>query len=181
MELLLEQKRTLEVEEKQSQLSQHHEQVVSDLESKLSQLSAAVGDYEHVRWQDQANSKKLQERIAQLQLENSTLTQLVQSRGDVLQGEGEGDEGEADVQRLVERILKLKTKLKAAYEKTQSSVDVEGEKSVGCGLCWSMSHQSVFLFTTDVCPRIGTIYWVNQSKYFWIKLLYFIKLALLIL
>ncbi|KAI0212893.1 GRIP and coiled-coil domain-containing protein 1 [Lamellibrachia satsuma] len=125
VELLQEQKRTLDAEEKQAQLSQHHEQVVSDLESKLSQLSAAVGDYEHVRWTDQANTKKLQERIAQLQVENSTLTQLTQSRGDATQGDDSGDEGITEVQRLIEKILKLKTKLKTAYEKTHTSVDVE--------------------------------------------------------
>ena len=143
MELLQEQKRTLDAEEKQSQLSHHHEQVVSELESKLSQLSAAVGDYDHVRWQDQANSKKLQERLAQLQLENSTLTQLVQSRGDGVQGEG--GEGEVDVQRLIERILKLKTRLRAAYEKTHSCVDVEGEESVG-GDCAARCHATVCFY-----------------------------------
>ena len=70
--------------------------------------------------QDQANSKKLQERIAQLQQENSALVQL--SRSD----EG-GEEAGGDVQGLVEKILRLKTKLKSAHEKGQTSVDVEGE------------------------------------------------------
>ena len=95
-----------------------------------------MGDYEHVRWTDQANTKKLQERIAQLQVENSTLTQLTQSRGDATQGDDSSDEGITEVQRLIEKILKLKTKLKTAYEKTHNPVDVEGEKSVCvCEFC----------------------------------------------
>ena len=66
----------------------------------------------------------LQERIAQLQQENSALVQL--SRGE----EG-GEDGGVDVQGLVEKIVKLKTRLKGVYEKGHTSVDVEGEMACG--------------------------------------------------
>ena len=61
----------------------------------------------------------LQERIAQLQQENSALVQL--SRGDEC-----GEDGGVDIQGLVEKIVKLKTRLKSVYEKGHTSVDVEG-------------------------------------------------------
>ena len=59
-----EQKRALIAEEKNKQLAVIHEERVTNLESKLSELSQTIGSYDRLRQLDQENIFKLKEKIA---------------------------------------------------------------------------------------------------------------------
>ena len=52
-----------------------NEERVTALESKLSQLSQAVGDAEKLRYNDQIALSKLRERLSQLEAENAVLAE----------------------------------------------------------------------------------------------------------
>ncbi|KAJ8308882.1 hypothetical protein KUTeg_013756 [Tegillarca granosa] len=132
--VLQEQKRANDLEDKLKQISSQSETRISSLETKLSELSEVVGNYERQRYQDEQTIQKLKERVTQLDLENTALAQA--SRTSDL----DDDQNllDLDSQGLADRIVKLKRLLKLANQKTGSPIlfeDSEGDIDRECKLC----------------------------------------------
>lgn len=119
-----EQKRAEDSEDHVQKIIQQNEERVCSLESKISELSEMVGNYERLRYQDQCAMQKMRERITQLDMENMALARAAHtSSGADLDGMSE----ESDVQTIIDRITKLKGLLKLANEKSEKPVDIEGK------------------------------------------------------
>ena len=71
--------KTFMAEERSANQREHQETRVANLESRLQELSEAVGTYDRLRQQDQSAMSKLRERIAQLDLENQSLQKVSKS------------------------------------------------------------------------------------------------------
>ena len=127
-----EQTRAAEAEEQLSVLSSQSEERVASLEAKLSELSEVTGNYERLRYQDQMNIQKLRERISQLDLENTALAKAAGGGAKAGSPAHTGKEAESaedeqlDVQDMIEKIIRLKAKLKVANEKSEKPVNIEG-------------------------------------------------------
>merc|ERR1712226_509996 len=124
--------------EKQSSISRaSHEKRVVNLESRLQELSETVGTYDRLRHQDQVSIHKLKERVHQLEGEKSTLLlssascapsprsspaeENVRLNDEIVQ---EGDEdSNLDVQTLLDRILRLKTLLRNANQRSENPIE----------------------------------------------------------
>lgn len=103
------------------QQSIHSEERVAMLETKLSEISKVVGEYERLKCQDQITIQKLKERVSQLDLENTALSQS-QSSGTYGQ-----DDDTADPQVFAEKILNLKDLLKSANKHSENPVKLKGK------------------------------------------------------
>ncbi|KAL4236237.1 GRIP domain [Mactra antiquata] len=90
---------------------------IAELENKLSELSESVGNYERLRYQDQQAISRLKERVSQLDMENTALTEASNSIS-------KQDEI-TDVPTLVEKILNLKSQLKVANTHTDQPVNID--------------------------------------------------------
>lgn len=104
------------------EVSQQSEERISSLESKLSELSEVVGDYERLRYQDQCSIHRLKERVTQLDLENTALAQATHGTDP----DRDHDEGNLDAPALVNKITRLKALLKAANQRSEKPIDIEG-------------------------------------------------------
>lgn len=121
-----EQNRANYAEERVGTLSGQSEERVASLEAKLSELSEATGKYERQHTQDQMNIQRLRERITQLDMENTALAKAAHGgRGRSPGGEMEEEEG-MGVQEIMDRMVRLKKMLKAANEKLDKPIDIEG-------------------------------------------------------
>jgi hypothetical protein len=98
-----------------------HEDRVSSLEDKLSELSEVTGRYERQHHQDQMSIQKMKDRIAQLDLENTALVKSAPSKP------ADDEEDDAiDVQEIVDKIVVLKKSLMKANERLEKPMDIEG-------------------------------------------------------
>ncbi|XP_045159966.2 GRIP and coiled-coil domain-containing protein 1-like [Mercenaria mercenaria] len=109
--------RAKDVEFKAQAYSVQCETRIAELESKLSELSETVGNYERLRFQDQQTVQKLKERISQLDQENTVLAEASTAKS-------VKDEDITDIPTLVEKITALKTKLKVANSQTDQPVNI---------------------------------------------------------
>ncbi|ELT94109.1 hypothetical protein CAPTEDRAFT_214083 [Capitella teleta] len=114
-----EQDRSRSSQQRLENLATQHEERVSSLENKLSELSEATGQYERQHHHDQLNIQKLKERINQLDAENMALTKT----GHMKSAEQE-DDG-VDVQQIVDKIVVLKKSLMKANERLEKPMDIE--------------------------------------------------------
>ncbi len=131
-----EQQRANSAEDRLRSMSSVSEERISSLESKLSELSEVIGDYERLRFQDQQSIQKLRERVLQLDMENTALARAAQSGS---MGDGSKDfdhDTSMDMQTIVDEIVKLKGLLKLANEKAEKPVNIEG------------------LWATEICNRL---------------------------
>ncbi|CAG2186495.1 GCC1 [Mytilus edulis] len=115
-----EQRNLDESEKMLQQQSTHSEERVAMLETKLSEISKVVGEYERLKCQDQITIQKLKERVSQLDLENTALSQS-QSSGTYGQ-----DDDTSDPQVFAEKILNLKDMLKSANKHSENPVKLKG-------------------------------------------------------
>ncbi|KAJ9596879.1 hypothetical protein L9F63_012135, partial [Diploptera punctata] len=104
--LRYEQKRAADAEERARRLAAIHEERVANLEARLAELSETVGTYDRLRQQDQMAIHKLKEHIAQLDLEQTTLSRI------------------KNVQTLVDKILLLKSQLIEASQRVEKPVNI---------------------------------------------------------
>ena len=118
--------RVQDAEEKAKLYNQQSETRISELETKLSELSESVGNYERLRFQDQQTIQRLKERANQLDMENMALARAASSNND-----GLDDLESLDVSTIVDRIIKLKGQLKIINEKSEKPVNIEGN----CSFC----------------------------------------------
>ncbi|XP_060588727.1 GRIP and coiled-coil domain-containing protein 1-like isoform X2 [Ruditapes philippinarum] len=109
--------RAKDVESKAQAYSVQCETRIAELESKLSELSESVGNYERLRFQDQQNIQKLKDRISQLDQENTVLAEASSAKS-------HQDDDIMDIPTLVEKINNLKSKLKLANSQTDQPVNI---------------------------------------------------------
>lgn len=112
--------RVQDAEEKAKLYNQQSETRISELETKLSELSETVGNYERLRFQDQQTIQKYKERANQLDMENMALARAASSNNDGLE-----DLESLDVNTIVDRIIKLKGQLKLVNERSERPVNIE--------------------------------------------------------
>ncbi|NXY88711.1 GCC1 protein, partial [Alcedo cyanopectus] len=115
VQLLQEMKKTAQAEEQLRQQAQLEERRVAALESRVSEVSELLGCQEQAKQRDQAALQRLRDRVVQLELENQA---LAASRRP-------GDEAEADVDVLRDRMEKLKELLREAARRSRPPVDVQ--------------------------------------------------------
>lgn len=107
----------LEESEKMIQQSSHlSEERVASLETKLSEISKIVGEYEKQKCQDQQSIQKLKERVTQLDLENTALSQSAQQESEI---------DSHDPTALAEKILHYKDLLKSANKQSEHPVKLK--------------------------------------------------------
>lgn len=117
-----ESKRANEAEEKLNSLSAVSEERVASLESRLSELSQLIGNYDRLRQQDLSSIQKLKDRVTQLDLENSALARTVSGdRGNPWEID---DDSNLDVQTLMDRMLKLKAYLRLANQRSEQPINI---------------------------------------------------------
>ncbi|CAH1791289.1 unnamed protein product [Owenia fusiformis] len=119
-----EQMRANKAEESMRLVAEQGEERVCGLESKLSELSEVVGNYERLRYQDQLAISKLRDRVTQLDLENTALARAAHTSPDDPDLLNDDDKN-LDIQALVEKMVKLKGMLKLANERSEKPVNVE--------------------------------------------------------
>ncbi|KAJ4441484.1 hypothetical protein ANN_11339 [Periplaneta americana] len=120
-----EQKRATDAEERARRLAAVHEERVANLEARLAELSETVGNYDRLRQQDQMAIQKLKEHIAQLDIEQSTLSRVTTSASVVDSEEELKENSEVDLQTLVDKILHLKAQLLSASEHAEKPLDIQ--------------------------------------------------------
>lgn len=114
-----EQKKLDESERKFQQSSHQSEERVASLETKLSDISKVVGEYEKLKCQDQLSIQKLKERVMQLDLENTALSQSAQQQSELHQDS-------QDPTVLADKILHFKDLLKSANKQSSHPVKLKG-------------------------------------------------------
>ena len=117
--------RAQDAEEKAKIYNEQSETRISELETKLSELSESVGNYERLRFQDQQTIQKLKERANQLDMENMALARAASSGND-----GQEDWESSDVNTIVDRIVKLKGQLKLVNERSERPVNIDGNNQM---------------------------------------------------
>ncbi|XP_062585850.1 GRIP and coiled-coil domain-containing protein 1-like [Saccostrea cucullata] len=120
LQLLEEQKRSSESQAKLECYKQESENRVSALESKISELSDLVGNYERYKVQDQQSIQKLKDRMSQLDLENTALSR---SAGQL--GNYDEEWRNLEASQLGDLIVKLHGFLRAANQRTATPVLLE--------------------------------------------------------
>ncbi|XP_041352317.1 GRIP and coiled-coil domain-containing protein 1-like [Gigantopelta aegis] len=115
-----EQKRAREAEDKLQSCSQSAEDRISSLESKLSELSDVVGNYERLRFQDQQAIHQLRERVTQLDMENTALARAANSPT-----HSKVEYSNLDAQGLADQILQLKAFLRKANQRSEKPISIE--------------------------------------------------------
>jgi len=96
------------------------EERISGLESKLSEISNIIGNYDKLRVKDQEVIHRLKERVCQLDTENTALATVVTSTAST------GDSN-LDAEAIAEKILYLRDLLSTANEKSETPVDIKSE------------------------------------------------------
>nr|CAG4645468.1 EOG090X04IO [Lynceus sp. MCZ IZ 141354] len=94
-----------------------HESRVAALEAKLAELSDTVGSYDRLRLQDLTLMEKLREQIVVLEKNNSFVIPASSSPDD--------DDSNLDIQALMRKLLKLKTRLEYANLRSENPVDLD--------------------------------------------------------
>ncbi|XP_066993533.2 GRIP and coiled-coil domain-containing protein 1 isoform X2 [Anabrus simplex] len=118
-----EQKRAADAEERARKLAAVHEERVANLEARLAELSETVGTYDRLRQQDQRAIMKLKEHIAQLDLEQSTMTSKVSEQNEPFKERSEADVS-MDLQALVKKIQALREQLVLANQNADKPIDL---------------------------------------------------------
>ena len=118
-----EQQRANDAEDKMKNVSTQGEIRISSLETKLSELSEVVGNYERLRHQDQVALQRFRERVSQLDMENTALARAAHKTAEIDQP---NDDANLSVQALVDKIMQLKGLLKVANEKSEKPLNLEG-------------------------------------------------------
>ena len=117
--ILPEQHRADEAETNLTEIGSKSEQRVSELESKVSQLSDMVGNYEKLRYNDQQAIQKLKTRVTQLDIENTALAKVASPNTD----------SNLTIEEIVDRLKQLKSSLKTACEELSSPpMDYQGRR-----------------------------------------------------
>ena len=120
-----EQRRTMDAELAVKGLSNKNEERVATLETKVSELSDSVGEYERFRFQDQQTIQKLKDRLLQLDMENTVLAQTAHVKSDDDASDQKSGDS-LDAQALATKIVKLKGQLKLANQKAANPVEIDG-------------------------------------------------------
>ncbi|XP_052231519.1 GRIP and coiled-coil domain-containing protein 1-like [Dreissena polymorpha] len=89
---------------------------IAELESRISELSETVGNYERQRYQDQQNIQRYKDRVSQLEQDNSALCERSRSYGE--------DEG-GNMAEIIERLQRVKLQLKNANTQADHPVNIE--------------------------------------------------------
>lgn len=114
-----EQTRAGQAEERSKKLAVMHEDRVANLESRLAELSATVGNYDRLRQSDQDSIFKLKDKIAQLESNSeATVVSVVETR-------------KWDINSLVDEISQLKKLLLIENAKQHSPQDLSKIFSTG--------------------------------------------------
>ncbi|XP_013788184.1 GRIP and coiled-coil domain-containing protein 1-like, partial [Limulus polyphemus] len=113
--------RVSEAEEKLKALSAVSEARIASLESRVSELSEVVGSYDRLKQKDQKAIQRLKDRVAQLDLENTTLAKGVAEDDKKVEKE---EDSNLDVQTLMDKICKYKNILKTANDRSEKPVDL---------------------------------------------------------
>ncbi|CAN8000110.1 unnamed protein product, partial [Ixodes hexagonus] len=97
---------------------------VASLESRLQELSQAVGTYDRLRMQDRAAIQRLKERLSQLAQENAALASAAGNTGRGSAAELPAQDSNLDVNTLLERFGKLRLLLKESNKNAEKPVDL---------------------------------------------------------
>lgn len=117
------QQEQMKMEDSDRKLQEHslqNEERVASLETKLSEISKVVGEYERQKSQDQQTIQKLKERVTQLDLENTALSQSSMSSATF----HEYDEN-TEPQIIADKLLNLKDLLKSANQKSATPIKLK--------------------------------------------------------
>lgn len=122
----------LEQERKRSGHAQAHlhqqtsgsEARVASLESRLQELSQAVGTYDRLRMQDRAAIQRLRERLSQLAQENAALASAAGIGAKA--AELPSQDSNLDVKTLLDRFGKMRLLLKESNQRAERPVDLIG-------------------------------------------------------
>ncbi|XP_067941826.1 GRIP and coiled-coil domain-containing protein 1-like [Watersipora subatra] len=114
--IVKEQRRADEAEERLVDIGKKSEKRISELESKVSQLSDMVGNYEKLRYTDQTSIQKLKDRVTQLDQENTALARVANP---------EPDDVNLGIEELVDKLRSLKSLLREACETENSSLNYD--------------------------------------------------------
>ncbi|GAB1607513.1 GRIP and coiled-coil domain-containing protein 1-like [Argonauta hians] len=146
-----EEQRANDAEDSLNNMAEQSEVRVSGLETKLSDLSQVVGNYERLRLQDQQAIQRLKDRVAQLDTENMALVQaahIPRLQKDNKDDDDDDDFDASDVHRIVENIKKYKKLLNTALshhsttDKTFQLNDiVYSDLAADCSLCKKSEKQ----------------------------------------
>ncbi|KAF6024206.1 GCC1 [Bugula neritina] len=109
--MVKEQERADEAENRLQEIAKKSELRISELESKISQLSDMVGNYEKLKYTDQISIQKLKERVTQLDQENTALAKVANPSL---------DDTNLGIEELVDKLKHLKTSLQQACEAQHS-------------------------------------------------------------
>lgn len=95
---------------------------VASLESRLQELSQAVGTYDRLRMQDRAAIQRLRERLSQLAQENAALASAagIGARASELPSQ----DSNLDVKTLLDRFGKMRLLLKESNQRAEKPVDL---------------------------------------------------------
>lgn len=97
---------------------------VASLESRLQELSQAVGTYDRLRMQDRAAIQRLKERLSQLAQENAALANAAGNTARGSAAELPAPDSNLDVNTLLERFGKLRSLLKESNKNAEKPVDL---------------------------------------------------------
>lgn len=95
---------------------------VASLESRLQELSQAVGTYDRLRMQDRAAIQRLRERLSQLAQENAALASAAGISARV--SELPSQDSNLDVKTLLDRFGKMRLLLKESNQRAEKPVDL---------------------------------------------------------
>lgn len=97
---------------------------VASLESRLQELSQAVGTYDRLRMQDRAAIQRLRERLSQLAQENAALASAAGIGAKA--AELPSQDSNLDVKTLLDRFGKMRLLLKESNQRAERPVDLIG-------------------------------------------------------
>ncbi|KAL5009091.1 hypothetical protein ScPMuIL_014672 [Solemya velum] len=120
-----EQKKGIDIKQKMVENSKHSEERMSDLETKLSEVSEELGSYERQRFQDQQTIQKLKDKVMQLDLENTALARASSSTEVTTERDDGAMPDDLDAHALADKIIKLKGLLKLANQKADKPISLE--------------------------------------------------------
>ncbi|XP_046568320.1 GRIP and coiled-coil domain-containing protein 1-like [Haliotis rubra] len=112
-------RRANEAEYQHNICAQQSEERICSLESKLSEISDIVGNYDKKRVKDQEVITRLKERVSQLDHENTVLATAAVSSLPV-------EDSHLDPEAIVERIVHLSHLLNAANTTLESPINIQG-------------------------------------------------------
>jgi TolA-binding protein len=145
LQLLEEQKRSSESDVKLERYRQTSENRVSGLESKISELSDMVGNYERYKVQDQQTIQRLKERLSQLDLENTALSR---SASHIKNYDEEW--GSLEASELGDLIFKLQGFLREANQRAATPIFLEGERFIDSDVFDEFAVIKAILFSVQM-------------------------------